>query len=614
MSLLATLATSPGLVVALAAGGWLGAGAARAAGLSARSAAVLAPALTLAAWLVTTLAVGRWTGSFLTASGAGALAVGAPGAWLAVRAARAGRLGGSPRRRDLVLLAVALGLVALVLPAAEKHFHDEASIAGHVSTVSRLLRDHYPPPYPAFPEWEFRYHYGFDVLAAAIAAALHLPAPSGIDVATVGLWGYAALIAARLGELVWSPRVGVFVALGALLGGGAPFVAAPSWLELGERLCGAWRIEGIWLNPPVASYFFQHPFALGIPLALTALVVHAEGGAGLARLALLGGLGVALAHAQLVLFLTVGGSVLLGEGLAAWAREERWLARAGWLIGVGAAAAWAATRLGGFFAPGPRGLAGALQWSGGVTESTWGSLRWLAHSFGALPLLGAIGLAGARRARAALGVLVGGSLTVLVSVRYSESWDIVKFATVAQLVLGAGAGALAGRVALSRPAGAGLGRRALAGGVLLLVTIAAGAAFHVAIAADLDGALEGDHLEPVPGDDACAIAVLAPRAGRDELVYRSRGSSLAYAQAGLGSAWPDYPTRQFGIPQAMINARTKLLESLSPDLAAWRAHGIRWWVVRSERDRMQEQLEAWRAAGQAEEIARCGRLVVYRAR
>ncbi len=225
-------------------------------------------------------------------------------------------------------------------------------MTGHLSITSEIENGVYPPRHLSFPELELRYHYGFDLLVAAVAAIVRLRADHAIDLVTLLAWGYSWCLVWETGERLIGRGWGGGTAAVVLFGGGIPFFSSAPTL--------AWRLAGLGtvgehdLNPPVVSYFFQHPWTLGIPLAFATVLVVSERDAPApwARSAAIGVLLVALSFCQIVLFLCLAGALLVAEpaaeGKIAWRRAFRPLLLLGTVLLV-------ASHLHGFFAPSPAG-------------------------------------------------------------------------------------------------------------------------------------------------------------------------------------------------------------------------------------------------------------------
>src|SRR5262249_28264587 len=144
-------------------------------------------------------------------------------------------------------------------------FHDEIPSTGHLSMTSQIENGTYPPRHLTFPELELRYHYGFNLLAAAVASMLRLKVDNAIDVVTLLAWGYSWCLAWAIGEGLVGLGWGAATAAVVLFGGGMPVVSSAK--TLAWRLTGFSAVGSDNLNAPIVSYFFQHPWTLGIPLA-----------------------------------------------------------------------------------------------------------------------------------------------------------------------------------------------------------------------------------------------------------------------------------------------------------------------------------------------------------
>ena len=604
-SLLALLLALPGV--------WLaGRSAARRLGLDRASAALVGPAISLALWLLAVHAIAYAARSFVPGLVAGTLAVGAVGyaAW---------RLGDPPAEGPPIsrwAWAIAAVAAAVIAPMALRwSFHDEANIAGHMAITAEMQNGVYPPRHPTFPAFELRYHYGFDLVAAAVTALTRLRVDRAMDAVTLPCFAWTGALAFRLGEAHARPprarAAGAFGAVLLLFGGGLPFVCAPALPPNVPTWIGQCSIAGLALNPPFVSYFFQHPWTVGAPLALAALIV-AEGAArGPTRLAALGLLLFALSFTQIVLFLAVGGALLAAEAVASDGASERAGAvraiRRGALRVLFLAAAIAlvivaARRLGGFFAPPPDGASSGLVAHLGVAGKLADTLRWHLASFGLLLPLGVAGLFTRTRGRLALAALLGGGLLVLNVVRYGLSWDAVKFGTVAAIALSLLGGAALARLWVARPALLG---RALSLG-LLGCAIAPGLAHPIVFGLDLPGIPLGNFPKTAellsPADEEAA-SWLRTRVAPADVVYRSIPASYGYAPwAGLPQPWVESQTRAFGFSASRIAARQNLVRGLPPDPDRWLAQGVRWLVLdgRDARDRRLGELAAgWVSAGRA---------------
>ncbi|MGH7435415.1 MAG: hypothetical protein ACRENE_07050, partial [Polyangiaceae bacterium] len=289
-----------------------GLGLAREATSDERLSRVLAPALALAAWLVAVHTTGLVTHSFYAGLGVGTAIVAASSVALARRGKPAAAIAG-PGASE-VASAPALWMwagaaAAMAILAGPEIFyakHDECLIVGHLSLPAEMLNGVYPPRHLAFPSFELRYHYGTDLLTAAVSALLgRLDVRFTLHALTLLLWGYSFVLFWVLGErLIGGRASGPITATCVLFAGGAPYFCRP--LDpIVPYLTSDCREAGIWITPPFVSSFLQHPWTLGMPLfgAALLLVVHfgsdlpAVRGAAVLALVVVG-----LALAQAVLF------------------------------------------------------------------------------------------------------------------------------------------------------------------------------------------------------------------------------------------------------------------------------------------------------------------------
>ncbi len=576
-----------------------------------RSRATVAPGLGLCLWLIVVELAGRASHSFVASFVGGTLAVGLFGyAALALRLRKSAiRI---PRVRPpwpLVVVAV-LG-VAVIVPATLLNFHDELTVAGHWVTIGQLQNGHFPPRFPTFPEYELRYHYAFDVLAAMVSGLFRTGIARSIDVTTLVLWFYTIVLLYRVGERFVDERRAWLTPVVALFGGGVPFFCRTAHDTLGPHLLGQCKIDGLWLAPSTASEFFQHPFSLGFPLALMLVLVLAERDAPslAARGVAMGIVLVALATSQIVVFATVGTAALAAECLPAGRLDVR---RAGIALAIGIAALVLARVMGGFFAPAPYQARAALELHLGVTTTAGGSVRWMAQTFGLLLVAGPIGVFLLRRERLLFAAVIAGCLVVINTLRYAHSWDIVKFGTVGAFFLGISSSAsvawLLRRATASLLARVALRLAAVAG---LSAIVAAGAAFHYVMIRDVPGAYH-ERPEKLSKDDATMLAYLRRHVRPGEIVFRDQRQALGYAQwGGIATPFPVYPTPSFGFPPSAIAARWRLLRRPSPDVDAYRAQGMHWFVLSRADRALQARMMRWVSAGTARPVLASGSLSLF---
>ena len=576
-------------------------------------AANLAPGLGLAALLVPLHGLAYATGSILVALPLVVTAVGLAGWGLWLLGSEGNRFASGPSPvpdGSKWRLPVALLLTLLIAPTALGWaFHDELFFTGHMSITAELQNGVYPPRHLTFPQFELRYHYGFNLLCATVTALTRLDIDVAIDLITLGLWAYAANLLWLLGERLFrTPSAGCIMAVLVLFGGGLPFFFAPEGAPLPWHLLGLGEIDGAIINPPVVSYFFQHPWTLGLPFALVATHLwlgKMEPRAVPWHALAIGLLLAALSFTQVVLFASVGAALTA----ATFRRDRVWRWREGaWVAGAALVALALATQWGGVFAPAPDALGGDLQFHLGVADSLGGSLKWHLVTFGVVLPLGLAGLWRLPQLPLPLALLLGGSLAVINLLRHAHSWDISKFATVAALAL-----AMAATATVVRLLSWG-GRGRIYAGLALVLSIAAGVLFPVTFAVRPEGIPTNlFHVAPqqLDEDDTAAVNWLRQRLGPRESVYRRFPEVSGYVQqAGLPQPWVDNMVARHGYSPERIERRMRLLTELPADIVRWRGEGLRFLVIGPQEIRLRAHADKWIASGMATTPAAFGPLVI----
>jgi hypothetical protein len=461
--------------------------------------------------------------------------------WREVRSAVSLEHAGWARKLGIAALAT----LPIVLPTILANFSDEANFNGHHAVIAHLQNGTYPPRYLYEPSLPLRYHYGFDLAGAIVTGLLRVRLDHAIDVLTIALWPCMFLLLWRVGEHVGGRRAGLPVALAVCFSGGWPLIAlmGPS--------CGLCTINGLRINPPFVHYFFQHPWSLGVPILCLVVLQRAAlpriGNQLLGLAALVCSLSLlSLSHA--VLFIATVVALGMTEAWTAVRSRDRTAVTV--LLGLGTSLV-CAKFLGGFFVSGEFPPAGGIFDTGfslrefSDSDAVLGQVQWNVASFGALLVLGGVGLLRVAREKGFLAILAALTLIIVNLLRYRHSWDIVKFATVGFLALAIGAG-----VALSDLAGWAhtLGRRLIYG--VLVVTLAGQGLLYpfVLLAASYnpEGRLAFSmqmirpyfsHSYPVNRDDAQAVSFLRSHMGPSEIVYRAEEKSEPYA------IWGGVPTQ-----------------------------------------------------------------------
>ncbi len=570
----------------------------------------LTPVVVIALWIVAVALAARWTSSLDRGLAIGMLVVAGAGAWARWRWRRPAAEPPPPDRSSAAMMLTAIAVaVPIAVIAFGDDFFDERRPNGHLGIISQMQNDSYPPPNQLFPDLPLRYHYGFNLAAAGVTAMTRLPISAAMDGLTVSGWLLSWCLLWLLGDRLGGRGAGRWVAGATLLGGGAATLfgwcgasplASMSWGDLlGSRL----MLVDQPLNPPLVAYFYQKPFALGIPLALAVMLVACERAEGwhTRRDVVLGLLLAAVSLTQTVLFVTVLPTLTAVElGVA---RRRRFPAVAAGSLALAAA-------MGGLlFTALPEGAELGLVfrvWSleAGVPQV----LAWQLLSLGALLPLGVWGYCALRRMRLFFALLIGGCLIVPNVVGYLHTWDIVKFFTVAALGLGILSGLGLARLAARDSRRARLGLVALV--VLLTATPVTWVTLHVG---RVGVERFSEQRTPEPPDDVAAAGWLRRHVAPGELVLITPSRNLPYVGYGLPLAGPMSGTvLTFGPPRDRFDARRALLDQLPRDLQPYLDQGIRWLVLRPGDTRIRGHLPAWREDGRAEQKVEFGRLVIYR--
>jgi hypothetical protein len=581
---------------------------------------ILSPGLGAAGWLLFVHLCGRLSGSFWTGLVVGTMAVAAVGylGWLwrigwSVGSSqevegqnRAGAGGSWP------MVLSALITTAVIAPMALGWaFHDEQLYTGHTGIISQIQNGNYPPRHMTFPEYEYRYHYGFDLAAAAVAMALRVSPGTAIDILTLSSWAYTWCLLWVLGDRLLGQGRGWITAAITLFGGGLPFLLALQDGYYVARFVMICEVGGADLNPPIISYFFQHPWALGLPFAVCImLIVMDQTKPGPARYLSLTFLLSALTISQVVVFASLAGAVLVAEVFSSGKLEWR---RVSGVMAAVIVALIAGKAGGGFFLPPPDQMGLGLSLHAGVADSLWNTVIWHGLTYGLLLPLGLVGFLLLRRGRLLLALLLAGSLFVLNFVSYAHSWDIVKFGTISALSLSIAASAVLARVFAIQPAVLG----ACLGSLLLAAVTVDGLAFPLLFAVDAPGipvAMYPKEASKTPSEpDLHAIAWLRGRVPPGDLVYRLPAAAIAYDHiGGLPVPWFDGLTDTFGFSPLRMERRKQLLLTPSPDPDRYDAEGIRWFVLGPGDAILSRYAEEWVRRGRARLEIQFGPLRIFR--
>lgn len=353
--------------------------------------------------------------------------------------------------RDLswiLLVVLTSGLVAMV--SLKYSIYDEVRLQAHLPVVESILRGNFPPSFTAFPEIPYRYHYGFNLIAAYFSLAFGLPGYLGVDLATLLSWVSFIGVFLFFLKLLMVPRAGWTMALALVtLTGGLSWLLSkndpgmgalfqiPHWQQMFVLRRG--------VHPHFMMYFFQHPMGLGIGLFLATILLFKTWFERKSPWALAVGVAIlaALSLAQIMLFLTL--LAALGLVFAYYLVRGSQTRLETLFVGllVGGVALLGAFALGGFlqFSSDLENQPIIFSWPPSYLRyEYWGSrfplnwtqgLTWYLSGFGLiLFLIPILWVAAIRKRQVAYSLLaVFSILCFLVPLffRYSYSWDIIKW-------------------------------------------------------------------------------------------------------------------------------------------------------------------------------------------
>jgi hypothetical protein len=378
-------------------------------------------------------------------------------------------------------------------------------------------------------------------------------------------------------------------------------------------LLGVCQVDGMWPVPPTISNFFQHPWSIGLPLALCILIVLSdrEAPASPWRAVVYALCFLSLALTQFVLFVTVTATVLASECWHAGSiRKERCFPAVAAAAIAGAGALW----MGGFFLPSPESARGALTLTVGVRPSLGGTIAWNFQSFGLLLPIGAAGILLLRRERLTLALLAGGSFAVVNAVAYEHSWDSAKFGMVCLIGL-----------ALAAPATVRMAwtlknrlAAALIGGGLVLAAVCGGVLFWAILAAGVEGIPPSVYHPAIslpPEEDRQAIRWLRDRIAAGEMVYRNPRAAFDYARwGGLPVPWMDTMTSAHGVGRERLERRSRFLSATPAAVGPWLEMNLVWIVISPDDGPLAQAADRWVREGSAAVEARFGNLAILRLR
>jgi hypothetical protein len=435
-----------------------------------------------------------------------------------------------------------------------------------------------------------------------------LTIPLAIDVITLAAAGYLVILLWLLGDRMLGDGNGWLTALITFFGAGLPFTCAVGPSDLAHTLLSFCSIGGLTINAPLVSYFFQHPWTLGLPITVIVMHIAISDSPAKWRLPIVGVLLLALSFIQISFFAASSAALVASEALVRGPSLRRGAA----MLGVAAVTWLAAIELGGFFATAPPGAL-SLAFTRGILGVPLQSLAWNIATYGLLLPFGLLGLARTGRFTVMLACFALGGLAIVNFVRYTHSWDMVKFGAVSAFGLSiAASAAVANLIALESRRVA----RLTAGASLVLLT-AGSFSFAAAFMFDVHGIpLDTFHKSAAvyTVDEAHAMNWLRREVEPGQVVFRNSGDPLAFAHwAGLPQPWTDPMLETFGgAPAGQVERRERLFTSMPDDPAAFAEESIVWFVIQPNGSRADVVTDAWVEMGIASERARFGSLRIIK--
>jgi hypothetical protein len=488
-----------------------------------------------------------------------------------------------------------------ISPAVINHnFHDELPVTGHQSIVAAIQNNIYPPHNLSFPQFELGYHYGFNLLAATLTAMFRLPIYQAIDVVTLFAWMYVWCVLWMVGDKMFGKKWGILPPAILLLGGGYSYynrggLAPPT--SVGDYFFASGSVDGLTVSPPISSYFFQHPWTLGIPLGACIILVFLETQAPRksARLLCLAAFAFTLSFSQFALFLSMVPSLVVAETLTL--KKIQW--KQGLILGLTLASMLLiSSRFGAFFAP-KDDTAFGLVANHGITKTLLGSLEWHIWTFGLLLPFGIIGLF-IMKERFLFAPIVIGSLWILNNFKYRYTWDIVKFGTIAEIALAFATCAFL--VWMKKRSNSTFGLVFF--GTSLLAILLPGLTFMYAFQMRIPGipvAYVASKAE-LPPDHEQAANWLRETTKGQQLIYIRLALARSYANlTGLPQVWVDN-SEGFPFSRDRINKRNHLTSHPNTKASVYLSENIRYFVLDEHDSVFNVYANLWIKKGEAEVV------------
>ncbi len=585
-----------------------------------RTAQLLIPGFTVILWLLAVHLGGLLTHHFSTGLLIGTLVPATYGYIWARRLVKTDTLLLTPQKFPWQLIGVAEMGTLIILPAIIFwDFHDRD---WHFALTAQIVNDIYPPRDSVFANLQLNYHYGIDTLFAMIMALTRLRVDLTVDLVTILAWWYTLILFGLLCERLFGERAGPLGILLVGFAGGFPWwLETPSYVN---ALQNYYVVGNQILNPTLTSYFFQHPWTLGTPLLVIILLLWDEFyQREHRRFEIVYALSlsfIVLGFSNMTLFLALSASTLVISVLTYFKANSTGKRDHSMLLPtIAITVAIAITPLlGGMFSIllGHESQAGIVFADKGIAGDWLASLQWHLANFGLLLPLGIAGLLLMKSPlRWVLALLVIGSILTLNLFRYERSWDIVKFATVAQIILAIASVDILVRLLKSTVTSLKFSAWLLGGAI-----IATGLTFHIPFWLSLP--ITASWLEPAlwrkpPGltaGEEQAISWLRHRISAGEIVLCPIALFTGCRILG-GFPFLYHPTLpwQLGFPAERIAQRQKLflINQSSVDFQPYLTEGVKWAILPAGVAPWETVMRTWVKEGSAKEVVTFGTVTVF---
>lgn len=508
----------------------------------------------------------------------------------------------------LLWLAATTWMIGLI--AHRFDFHDQMRVQGHPAVIEAMLRGNFPPHLQAFPEIPLKYHFGGDLFAAILAYVFGLSGIQAIDLLQIGGWFTAVLCLYTLSRSLGMNRGFSLLSLHWVL-------LAAGWLYLLKRWSGLPQLgaDGHWpdnyvlfgryLNPGVLSYFFQTPYALGLPVFFSYMTLFQSWlrRKSLGLLCLILALHSALSVIHITLFLGALGCAIATLALQWIHQSDSWKKRLLEIAGISIVVLAVAFALEGFFTRSASYSSGLLvpQWPPGYLRHAAAqaidfrqSLIWYFSTLGSLllwilPTLGLLAFSVWKRRyhpmQFFLFCFAAGSFLFPQIFHYRLSWDIIKWFTAFQISF----------ILLILLTASSVRRFRILWIVCLLLAslldtlpsyrMLLGLSFGQA--EQYEGKQKDWFRLKIDAHQPWVQfleAKLKARSWKDMVLASPRASDSLSIASGQSMASLDYNTVAFGVQPELIKQRRSQIQALLQnfDVAAMKASPVRWLVFRCE--------------------------------